>query len=331
MSHTYQNAFILQSFGLDQPDPPEEPVRDSSEPKFVGFRTRPVAPHGEYKPGCPPKVKYDEHGQETYEWAWYQSVERLRSSWEGIVQRYSEAHIEDQDEIYLGRPNVPGDEPRLIRDRGSIRSLQTRSDLDDFFHKDLPHYEFDENPLEADEYQTDADAQQPKEDPDTKQTNLRAYESMETLPSRFPWDRRPSGPPTADLAGDSQTWRMRAFDEHDSDLQEFLRQEARRREILGDEMDDVVDLGAEDMPMKFESQSSTERQFDEPERSSTPRVPRLASSPDPDIAVELDIYRSVKREAVDQLLRSNTIGHAPIPYNIPGLSEMLAADRQPYG
>ncbi|WFC99289.1 hypothetical protein MYAM1_002033 [Malassezia yamatoensis] len=326
MSQTYQNAFILQSFGLDQPNPPQEPVRDPSEPKIVGVHTRPVAPHSEYKPGCPPKVKYDEHGQETYEWAWYQSVERLRSSWEGIVQRYSEAHIEDQDEIYLGRPNVPGDEPRLIRDRGSIRSLQTRSDLDDFFHKDLPHYEFDENQQDFDEHQTDADAQQRKEDPDTKQTNSHIYESLQNSPSHFAWERRPSGPSTADPAADSKPWRMRAFDEHDSDLQEFLRQEARRREILGDEMDDVVDLGAEDMSVKFESQSSTERQLNELKRSSTTPAPRLASSPDPDIAVELDIYRSVKREAVDQLLRSNTIGHAPIPYDIPGLSEMLAAD-----
>ncbi|WFD46816.1 hypothetical protein GLX27_001458 [Malassezia furfur] len=127
MSQSFQNAFILQSFGVDQRDEGNAWV----PPAHAGASTSalPASPRREYKPGCPPKVKYDEQGNETYEWAWYQSVERLRSTWESIMKRYSEAHFEDQDEIYLGRPNVPGDEPRLIRDRGSLpwTSLCTRS------------------------------------------------------------------------------------------------------------------------------------------------------------------------------------------------------------
>ena len=42
----------------------------------------------------------------------------------------------------------------------------------------------------------------------------------------------------------------------------------------------------------------------------------------PDVAVELDIYRAVKRDAIERLLRTDTLGTS-VPYDIPGLAEML--------
>lgn len=296
MSQSFQNAFILQSFGVNQRDegnawaPPVHAGASSS--------ATPASPRREYKPGCPPKVKYDEQGNETYEWAWYQSVERLRSTWEGIMKRYSEAHFEDQDEIYLGRPNVPGDEPRLIRDRGSLRALRNRSSLDQFMHEELPHYGEGEE-----------------------------EEAGETTP------RQASPAPSAPRG----MMRVRAFDEDDEDLQEFLRQEARRREVLGDEEEEeVVDL----RDYEGAAETAAPREAAEPGRvAETPeaageaaeapapasRSIRRAPSPDADVAVELDIYRSVKREAVEQLLRADALGTSAIPYDVPGLSAMLAS------
>ncbi|WFD02387.1 hypothetical protein MOBT1_001069 [Malassezia obtusa] len=306
MSQTYQNAFILQSFGLDQPEESEQVWSEAEEQEQAGPSAPYPSPRREYKQGCPPQVKYDDEGNETFEWAWYQSVERLRNTWDGIMKRYSEAHFEDQDEIYLGRLRVPGDEPRLIRDRGSLRALKNRSSLDQFMHEELPQY------YEGDE--GDADGARPP-------------------PASF---RAAPAPPFR------RSIPMRAFDDDDEDLQEFMRQEARRREILGDEEDDVVDLREWDgvTPVEDAARPAPPRAAElAAPRAASPTVPRAPddasvrgpslppprpSSPDPNIAVELDIYRSVKREAVEQLLRSDTLGRAPVPYEIPGLLQMLS-------
>lgn len=304
MSQSYQNAFILQSFGLAGEDPNGIKRAWGEVQSEAGSSAPSASPRREYKQGCPPQVKYDEEGNETFEWAWYQSVERLRDSWEGIMERYSEAHYEDQDEIYLGRPNVPGDEMRVIRDRGSLRALENPSRLDLFMHQELPHYDYedeDEVPI------------QPPEPP------------RRTIPHP-------------------------AFDDNDEDLQEFLRQEARRREVLGDEEDDVVDLRAFDgEALAEEAEPPDPRRISPaaqpmppspstgctaaPEAGSQPtaldafEAPRWLprpSSPDANVAVELDIYRSVKREAVEQLLRSDTLGSAALPYDLVGLQTVLS-------
>ncbi|KAL9938148.1 hypothetical protein V8E36_002771 [Tilletia maclaganii] len=56
----------------------------------------------------PPSIheRFNEDGTENVEWARYQSTLRLKSKWDSIYERYKDAHLMEQDEIYL----APADE-----------------------------------------------------------------------------------------------------------------------------------------------------------------------------------------------------------------------------
>lgn len=64
----------------------------------------------------------DSNGSSIYDLR-QQSSEKLRLAWESIYDRFRDSHLEAQDEIYLGRRSVKGDRMRVIRDRGHLRSL----------------------------------------------------------------------------------------------------------------------------------------------------------------------------------------------------------------
>lgn len=208
MSQSLQNPFILQSLGLAEGPPKAPPRRSSPHP--------PPRP----PPRSPPRLQFQSpwdiepprcnpDGTENIEWARWQSALRLKTKWESIYERFKDAHLEDQDEIYLGRPGI--DEPRIIRDRGSLRALNRQLRFGSFIR--------DED--------------------------------------------------------------LRAFGDGSEDEGE-------------DDEDDGEDAGA------------------------APVSPPLL----PDVAVELDIYRAVKRDSIERLLRTDTLGTS-VPYDIPGLAEML--------
>lgn len=216
MSQSLQNPFILQSLGLStgsaggQPPQRRAPASSSA----AGPRAQRSPPRLQFKsPWDIEPPRYNPDGTENIEWARRQSALRLKTKWESIYERFKDAHLEDQDEIYLGRPGV--DEPRIIRDRGSLRALSKQLRFGSFIRDE----------------------------------DLRAFED--------------------DSGEESQS-------------------------------DDVLD---------------TQRTHDR-----TP--PTHAPACDADLAVELDIYNSVKREAVESLLRTDTFGRT-VPYDIPGLAEML--------
>ncbi|UZJ56038.1 hypothetical protein CBS101457_005358 [Exobasidium rhododendri] len=52
-----------------------------------------------------------------------QSSQKLRLAWEDVYRKFEDAHLQVQDEIYLGRRTVKGDSMRIVRDRGHLRSL----------------------------------------------------------------------------------------------------------------------------------------------------------------------------------------------------------------
>lgn len=188
MSQPCDNAFLQQSLGLGHESrPPRKPVFGSDRP--LTFPSPPRAAPGE---------------EDSLVYARHESAERLRLKWESIYERFQHAHLEDQDEIYLGRAD---DKIRLIKDRGSLRAL----------HKQLRFGSF-------------------------MSEQEREALSMDWIEA----EERPPPPP--------------------------------------------------------------------------PPPPALS---DPDVAWELDIYRSVKRDAIDSLLRTNTLGRAPLPYSIPGLASLL--------
>lgn len=75
--------------------------------------------------------QYDEQGNETVQWLQYQSAQRLKAKWEGIFDRFKDAHLQEQDELYLG--NVANGEPLVvIKDRGSLRALKKPMNFGDF-------------------------------------------------------------------------------------------------------------------------------------------------------------------------------------------------------
>ncbi|WFD20252.1 hypothetical protein MCAP1_002496 [Malassezia caprae] len=121
MSQPCQNAFLQQTLGLGAHEgtarpaaPGAAPVR---KPRFGEGPPRPFV-----APRAPPQFNPD--GTESLEWARYQSAERLRYKWESIYERFKDAHLEDQDEIYLGRAGDDDDRLRIIKDCGSLRKLR---------------------------------------------------------------------------------------------------------------------------------------------------------------------------------------------------------------
>ncbi|WFD29014.1 hypothetical protein MSPP1_000018 [Malassezia sp. CBS 17886] len=274
MSQTYENAFLQQSFGLaEASSSPRTPLDadNAAEASRLFRERRPLRVSS-----VAPPQQYNEDGTENLDWARYQSALRLRTKWESIYDRFKDAHMEDQDEIYLGRVGVEGDEPRIIRDRGSLRSLDKQLWFGSFIRDE----DLDALPAQAED-----------EDPAS---------SSDTDPSH---------------ALEHDTRLLRPLREDDPDLQQFLRQEAQRRAVYGDEEPgDVIDL---------RSACRTPGEGEEARRATIAPPSQLLSSSE--VALELDIYRSVKREAVDQLLRTNTLGAAKLPYMIPGLSAMMQA------
>ncbi|PKI84079.1 hypothetical protein MVES1_002405 [Malassezia vespertilionis] len=259
MAQSSQNAFIQQCFGLGSQDTLADETQCESAPVPVlkNFLLRRRASR------APPQFNAD--GSETIEWARYQSAQRLREKWESIYARFKDAHLEDQDEIYLG---VAGDAPRVIRDRGSLRALQHRLPFGSFIRDE------------------DLDALAVHEEGD-----YTAYD-----------------PPVAPEVALQESG--------DPELQEFLRQEARRRALHGDDDDDdVVDLRSASLhPGMPHEHSVSGDVHDAPD-----------AAPVPDIALELDIYHAVKRDAIEHLLRTQTLGTARLPYSdIPGMHEFLA-------
>lgn len=211
MSQPCQNAFLQQSLGLDASEDTERSLRKS---RFGEGPPRPFV-----APRAPPQFNPD--GTESLEWARYQSAERLRCKWESIYERFKDAHLEEQDEIYLGRAGDDDDRLRIIKDCGSLRKLR-------------------------------------------KQLKFGS----------------------------------------------FMSEKEREALSLTEGWDDDVDGTGDD----------AEAAWATPAR----RPSALPTPNDTDVAMELDIYRAVKRDAIDLLLRTDTLGIAPLPYEIPGLQALLA-------
>lgn len=237
MSQSCENAFIQQSLGLHKGT---ETARAPGVKKPVWGSGAPLP----FSAPAPPP-QYNEDGTVNLDWARYESAQRLRRKWESIYERFKDAHLEDQDEIYLGRASVENDELRVIKDCGSLRALKQQLEFGSFMSE----------------------------------------EEREAL-SFADWQGAGDGYP-----GDDETEASDAASAETPDaleLAEFMALEARRRERRAHNLD-----GAR-----------------------RPGRPRQTS---PSVAEELDIYRSVKRDAVESFLRSGTLGQAALPYDIPEL------------
>ncbi|KAJ1017825.1 hypothetical protein NDA16_005141 [Ustilago loliicola] len=322
------------------------------EPSYPGAEAGPSRPRSAqaYEPAAPPSKpkkrrrlqftsqlrnniqRYNPDGTETVEYLHQQSTQRLKRKWDSIFERFKDAHLQEQDEIYLGN-RANGEPIVVIKDRGSLRSLRQSMEFGVFIKdeelqgwKDRP--EAREMDDQEDEYDDDID------------------------PARVPLHARSGKQHQAGVSSSESEDEEDDPAANDPELREFLQAEARRKALLGhagqddeeEEDDEVIDFGD---PMW----SNCVRDYDAMMTHSRPPVPPLrkrippsgavrptspgvlSSSEDEDdtdvVTVHSDsdeeLVESIrtKRQNIEELLQCTT-PFETLPYNdIFGLADLL--------
>ncbi|KAJ9474982.1 hypothetical protein PHBOTO_004876 [Pseudozyma hubeiensis] len=172
--------------------------------------------------------RYNPDGTETVEFLHQQSTQRLKRKWDSIFERFKDAHLQDQDEIYLGN-RANGEPIVVVKDRGSLRSLRQSMEFGVFIK--------------------DEELQGWKDRPEARETQ----EQEDEYEDEFDPPLAPIHP--SQLLGASSSESEQDEDDpatNDPDLREFLQAEARRKAMLGrsddgngegEEEDEVIDFG----------------------------------------------------------------------------------------
>ena len=159
------------------------------------------------------------------EWARYQSALKLKSKWEGIYEKFKEAHLAPQDEIYLGRRGRGGvdeDGMRVLRDRGVLRGLQDEVTFGHFIHLDERAEQGRLQEMEDEEkYQQF----------DSDEDELGGWGDKGYLKAQYPEFDKDAFPQEGEQS-DKEDAR------EDPELLEFLEAERERRELMGEESED---------------------------------------------------------------------------------------------
>ncbi|CDR88884.1 uncharacterized protein SPSC_05716 [Sporisorium scitamineum] len=285
--------------------------------------------------------RYNPDGTETVEYLHQQSTQRLKRKWDSIFERFKDAHLQEQDEIYLGN-RANGEPIVVVKDRGSLRSLRQSMEFGVFI-KDEELQGWKDRP-EARQMQEQGGGGDDDDDDD---------DDDDFDPSRVPSHR-------AQLAGASSSESEDEEDDpaaNDPDLREFLQAEARRKAMLGksgneesdeEEDDDVVDFAdpkwnnyqpsasaivhsSKQVPKTIRKPDPRAAQAQPPEVDAPDLV--LSSSEDDDdtdiVTVHSDSDEELidsirtKRQNIEELLQCTT-PFETLPYNdIFGLADLL--------
>ncbi|SJX64694.1 uncharacterized protein SRS1_15510 [Sporisorium reilianum f. sp. reilianum] len=276
--------------------------------------------------------RYNPDGTETVEYLHQQSTQRLKRKWDSIFERFKDAHLQEQDEIYLGN-RANGEPIVMVKDRGSLRSLRQSMEFGVFIK--------------------DEELQGWKERPEAQMQEQDDEEDDNFDPSRMPSHR-------AQLTGASSS-ESEAEEEdpaaNDPDLREFLQAEARRKAMLGksgdedsepeEEDDDVIDFAdptwntyqpsATVIAQPAKKAPTTAKRPNLPAAPSQPEIDApdlvLSSSEDDDdtdvVTVHSDSDEELidsirtKRQNIEELLQCTT-PFETLPYNdIFGLADLL--------
>ncbi|EPQ31254.1 uncharacterized protein PFL1_01439 [Pseudozyma flocculosa PF-1] len=168
--------------------------------------------------------RWNPDGTETQEWLRYQSNLRLKSKWDSICQKFSNAHLLPQDEIHLGDERK-GEEMRVIKDRGILRQVTEPIEFG-MFHirdQDLKHVRIvggrpkDKRSVKG----TDGDSS--SEDELAEWTHTVQFSRIARPPTAAPSNRNRIAV-TANGHDDAGS--------QDAQLAEFLEAEARRRALV---------------------------------------------------------------------------------------------------
>ncbi|KDN52032.1 hypothetical protein K437DRAFT_272871 [Tilletiaria anomala UBC 951] len=167
---------------------------------------------------APPVTRLNPDGTENVEWARYQSALRLKSKWDSIYEKFKDAHLLPQDEIFLGSQRHG--EMRVLRDRGILRGLKKEINFGHFIKL--------EEAAEQEERLLDGTFEPVESDED----ELGGWGDKSYLKTQY-----------------------REFDniveeqesqEEDPDLRDFLEAERRRREVMGEESEVELEGDAEE-------------------------------------------------------------------------------------
>lgn len=323
------------------------------EPSYAGAEAGPSRPRpgSTYEPTTPvPKPKkrrrlqftsqmrnsiqrYNPDGTETVEYLHQQSTQRLKRKWDSIFERFKDAHLQEQDEIYLGN-RANGEPIVVVKDRGSLRSLRQSMEFGVFIK--------------------DEELQGWKDRPEAREMDDREDEYHDHIHPTHELFQAHRG--TQQLARVSSSESEDQEDDpaaNDPDLREFLQAEARRKALLGDtgqidqeaEGEDMIDLGdpmwsssvadkdalmarrrpplpppsRKLVPPRGTDRQSPSRQVSSSEDQDDTDVVTVDSDSDEEL---VDSIRT-KRQNIEELLQCTT-PFETLPYNdIFGLADLL--------
>ncbi len=261
----------------------------------------------------PPRNRFNADGSENVDWARYQSALALKRKWEAIYDKFKDAHLAPQDEIFLGGRGK-GD-LRVCRDRGVLRALQDEVQFGHF--------------IEEDEYKQQQEQQQQLEEGEegydlanSDEDELGGWGNKSYLKSQYPEFNSENNDWDAGTARQGVRRGQEGLEEEeeeeeeeaplDPELLEFLEAERQRREIMGpesvaseaeadgsddDDDDDVVDFSDPlwDLPRHRREQARRRQQRLQRMRS-TRWYSEESSSDDASSVIDVDAYDEAQGE-----------------------------------
>ncbi|KAJ1021264.1 hypothetical protein NDA18_005505 [Ustilago nuda] len=277
--------------------------------------------------------RYNPDGSETVEYLHQQSTQRLKRKWDSIFERFKDAHLHEQDEIYLGN-RANGEPIVVVKDRGSLRSLRESMEFGVFIK--------------------DEELQGWKDRPEAREMDDREDEYHDHIhPTHGPFQAHRGTQQMARVSSSESEDQEDDPAANDPDLREFLQAEARRKALLGDtgqsdqeaEAEDMIDLGdlmwsssvADDdalmarrrpplpppsrklVPPRGTDRGSPSHQVSSSEDQDDTDVVTVDSDSDEEL---VDSIRT-KRQNIEELLQCTT-PFETLPYNdIFGLADLL--------
>ncbi|SNX87008.1 uncharacterized protein MEPE_05718 [Melanopsichium pennsylvanicum] len=201
--------------------------------------------------------RYNPDGTETVEYLHYQSTARLKRKWESIFERFKDAHLQEQDEIYLGN-RANGEPIVVVKDRGSLRNLRQSMEFGVFI-KDEELQGWRERPEVKEIADAYADDDVFAENLDPTRDFGRVGQRRQMMAESSSEDDKDEDDPAA----------------NDPDLREFLQAEARRKAMLGSNHNDEEEDEDEDEVIDFRNPTWSDASSYQHSVAASPKPPAL--------------------------------------------------------
>ncbi|PWN28937.1 hypothetical protein BDZ90DRAFT_259006 [Jaminaea rosea] len=275
----------------------------------------------------PAPSEMNEDGTPSVSYLRYQSTLRLKRKWDSIYAKFQSAHLEPQDELWLGK------RMRILKDHGTVRALKEDECAFGSFHikeEDLDEVERECRRAQGEDVDASSSAAQKEpaevieigsddDDDDEAEDELGAWDPdfVRSQYKEFQPKKEEDDEGQNPLAGADSEDEEDSSRPMDPDLLAFLEAEKRRREVVGEEEEeededmDVVDLRAPryDRPRYDDDSSSdgdgSEYSDDSDEEDDEDEYDTNASSRDP---TPLDKQQQRRRPAATSVNGASRTG-----------------------